>query len=96
MKERMDRTWRWLAVNMGKHAGIVSVVGLAITIIMGFGLTKLDFATDQDAYLNKDEQVPTPTSPPTSRPSRSSRTASSIRTCSVARRCWLRSVWTRA
>ena len=57
MKERMDRTWRWLAVNMGKHAGIVSVVGLAITIIMGFGLTKLDFATDQDAYLNKDEQV---------------------------------------
>ena len=56
MKERMDRTWRWLAVNMGKHAGIVSVVGLAITIIMGFGLTKLDFATDQ-VRLSIDEPL---------------------------------------
>ena len=57
MKERMDAGWRWLAVNMGKHAGVVSAVGLVITIIMGFGLTKLDFATDQDAYLNEGEQV---------------------------------------
>ena len=57
MKQRMDRAWRWLAVNMGKHARYVSIVGLIITIIMGFGLTNLDFATDQDAYLNKDEQV---------------------------------------
>ena len=57
MKKRMDRAWRWLAVNMGKHARYVSIVGLVITIIMGFGLTNLDFATDQDAYLNKNEQV---------------------------------------
>ncbi|MEZ5381660.1 MAG: MMPL family transporter [Microthrixaceae bacterium] len=57
MKESMDRAWRWLAVKMGKHAGVVSVIGLIITLIMGFGLTKLEFATDQDAYLNEGDQV---------------------------------------
>jgi hydrophobe/amphiphile efflux-3 (HAE3) family protein len=46
-----------MAVNFGKHAGIVGVVGLAITLILGLGITKLDFATGQDSYLNKDEQV---------------------------------------
>jgi len=46
-----------MAVNFGKHAGIVGVIGLAITLILGLGITKLDFATGQDSYLNKDEQV---------------------------------------
>ena len=32
-------------------------VGLILTGIFGFGITKLDFATDQDSYLNKDDQV---------------------------------------
>jgi hydrophobe/amphiphile efflux-3 (HAE3) family protein len=46
-----------MAVNFGKHAGIVGVIGLAITLVLGLGITKLDFATGQDSYLNKDEQV---------------------------------------
>ena len=53
----MRRVWAWMALNFGKHAGIVGVVGLAITLILGVGITKLDFATGQDSYLNKDEQV---------------------------------------
>jgi hypothetical protein len=46
-----------MAINFGKHAGIVGVIGLAITLLLGLGITRLDFATGQDSYLNKDEQV---------------------------------------
>ncbi|HYD10272.1 MAG TPA: MMPL family transporter [Acidimicrobiales bacterium] len=53
----MQRAWSWLGLNLGKHAGIVSIVGLVLTIVLGFGTTKLDFATGQDSYLNKDEAV---------------------------------------
>jgi hydrophobe/amphiphile efflux-3 (HAE3) family protein len=53
----MRRVWSWMAINFGKHAGIVGVIGLAITLLLGLGITKLDFATGQDSYLNKDEQV---------------------------------------
>jgi uncharacterized protein len=53
----MRRAWAWMGLNFGKHAGIVGVVGLAITLVLGIGATKLDFATGQDSYLNKDEQV---------------------------------------
>src|SRR5918995_3651032 len=53
----MRRVWAWMAVNFGKHAGIVGVIGLAITLVLGLGATRLDFATGQDSYLNKDEQV---------------------------------------
>ncbi|HEX6567534.1 MAG TPA: MMPL family transporter [Acidimicrobiales bacterium] len=53
----MRRVWAWMALNSGKHAGIVGVAGLAITLVLGLGITKLDFATGQDSYLNKDEQV---------------------------------------
>lgn len=53
----MRRVWAALAINAGKHAGIVGVVGLAITLALGLGVTKLDFATGQDSYLNKGEQV---------------------------------------
>jgi uncharacterized protein len=53
----MRRVWSWMAINFGKHAGIVGVVGLAVTLLLGLGITKLDFATGQDSYLNKDEQV---------------------------------------
>ena len=49
--------WSWLGLNLGKHAGVVSVVGLLVTLILGFGATRLDFATGQDSYLNKDEVV---------------------------------------
>ena len=53
----MRRVWSWMAINFGKHAGIVGAIGLAITLLMGLGITKLEFATGQDSYLNKDEQV---------------------------------------
>jgi hydrophobe/amphiphile efflux-3 (HAE3) family protein len=53
----MRRVWAWMGLNFGKHAGIVGAIGLAITLVLGLGVTKLDFATGQDSYLNKDEQV---------------------------------------
>ncbi len=46
-----------MAVNFGKHAGIVGAVGLAITLVMGLGITRLEFSTGQDSYLNKSDQV---------------------------------------
>jgi hypothetical protein len=33
------------------------VVGLAVTLLLGLGITRLEFATGQDSYLNKDDQV---------------------------------------
>src|SRR4051794_27698288 len=53
----MRSFWRWLGLNLGKHAGIVSIVGLVITVVLGAGISKLEFATGQDSYLNKDDQV---------------------------------------
>jgi hydrophobe/amphiphile efflux-3 (HAE3) family protein len=53
----MQRLWSWLAVNLGRRAGAVSLVGLIVTVGLGFGITKLEFATGQDRYLNADEQV---------------------------------------
>lgn len=32
-------------------------MGLILTGVLGFGVTQLDFATDQDSYLNRDDQV---------------------------------------
>ncbi|MEY2434177.1 MAG: uncharacterized protein QOC92_3902 [Acidimicrobiaceae bacterium] len=53
----MQRFWSWLAVELGKRAGVVSIVGLLITVVLGLGITRLDFATGQDSYLNKSDQV---------------------------------------
>ena len=53
----MERFWSWLAVNLGKHAGIVTAVGLVFTVVIGLGITRLEFATGQDSYLNADSQV---------------------------------------
>ncbi|MBK6439924.1 MAG: hypothetical protein IPF88_15470 [Candidatus Microthrix sp.] len=30
---------------------------LAITVLLAFGLTRLEFATGQDSYLNQDSQI---------------------------------------
>jgi hydrophobe/amphiphile efflux-3 (HAE3) family protein len=35
----------------------VGIVGAIITMVLGFGVTKLEFATGQDSYLNSDDQV---------------------------------------
>ena len=53
----MHRFWSSLAVNLGKHAGLVSVIGLFITLILGAGISQLEFTSGQDAYLNKTDQV---------------------------------------
>jgi hydrophobe/amphiphile efflux-3 (HAE3) family protein len=53
----VTRIWSWLGLNLGKHAGVVSVVGLLITLVLGFGITRLDFATGQDSYLNKGDKI---------------------------------------
>ncbi|MEY2459613.1 MAG: uncharacterized protein QOG30_1443, partial [Acidimicrobiaceae bacterium] len=53
----MQRFWSNVAVQLGKRAGVVSVVGLLITVGLGLGIAKLDFATGQDSYLNKSDQA---------------------------------------
>ena len=53
----MHKYWSWLGLNLGKRAGVVSIVGLLITVALGAGITQLEFATGQDSYLNKDETV---------------------------------------
>ena len=53
----MQRFWSWLAVELGKRAGLVALVGLILTMVLGFGITRLEFATGQDSYLNKDDEV---------------------------------------
>ena len=53
----MQKLWSKLAVQLGKHAGLVAVIGLMITVFLGLGITQLKFATGQDSYLNSDEQI---------------------------------------
>ena len=53
----MKKFWSNLAVQLGKRAGTVSVVGLVITLALGLGISQLKFATGQDSYLNKGDQV---------------------------------------
>ena len=53
----MQKFWSSLALNLGKRAGLVSVIGLLITLALGAGIPKLEFATGQDAYLNTTDQV---------------------------------------
>src|SRR5580765_5870922 len=53
----MQRFWSWLAVGLGKRAVPVVLIGLAITVGLGLGISKLKFATGQDSYLNKSDQV---------------------------------------
>ena len=53
----MQRFWSFLAVGLGKHAVVVTLVGLLITVGLGLGITQLKFQTSQDSYLNKSDQV---------------------------------------
>ena len=49
--------WMSFAVALGKHWKIVLAVVLAITVLLGIGLTQVEFATGQDSYLNSDSQI---------------------------------------
>lgn len=53
----VQRVWSWLGLNLGKHARLVALVGLVVTVVLGLGITRLEFATGQDSYLNKGDQV---------------------------------------
>ena len=53
----MRKFWSWLGLNLGKHWIIVLTTGAVLTVGLGFGITKLEFATGQDSYLNKTDQV---------------------------------------
>ncbi len=53
----MQRFWMRLAVWLGKHAGLVALLGLLVTLVLGFGITRLEFQTGQDSYFNKSDQV---------------------------------------
>ena len=53
----MDKVWSWLAVELGKHAVWVVVGGVLLTVGLGFGISKLEFATGQDAYLNTSDVI---------------------------------------
>jgi len=46
-----------LGLNLGKHWIAVLLVGAVVTAGLGFGITKLEFATGQDSYLNQSDQV---------------------------------------
>jgi len=51
----MQKFWSRLAVELGRRAGLVAIVGLLLTLTMSFGITKLQFATGTDSYLNADD-----------------------------------------
>lgn len=53
----MKRFWGWLALAAGKRAGTVAIVGLLLTLILGVGVTRLEFATSQSSYLNKSDKI---------------------------------------
>jgi hydrophobe/amphiphile efflux-3 (HAE3) family protein len=53
----VHKFWGWLGLNLGKHWIVVIVVGAVVTVGLGLGITQLKFATGQDSYLNKSDQV---------------------------------------
>ena len=53
----LQKYWRWLGLNLGKHWIVVLVVGAVATLAIGFGATKLQFSTSQNSYLNTSDQV---------------------------------------
>ncbi len=51
----MRRSWEWLGLNLGKHAGLVASLGLAVTIALGAGLSQIQFSTTNADYLNHND-----------------------------------------
>ncbi|HMQ25450.1 MAG TPA: MMPL family transporter, partial [Acidimicrobiales bacterium] len=54
---RMQRFWSKLAVELGRRAGLVSLIGLIVTLGLGYGITQLKVETSQDSYLNQTDEV---------------------------------------
>jgi len=53
----VHKFWSWLGLNLGKHWIVVVTVGAVVTVVLGYGTTKLEFSTGQENYLNKSDQV---------------------------------------
>src|SRR5262245_45961120 len=53
----MERFWRSLGFNLGRHWKIVVLVLVVVTVVLGIGATQIEFATGQDSYLNSDSQI---------------------------------------
>lgn len=53
----MRKFWAWLGYSAGRHAGIVSIIGLLVTVALAGGLTQLKFKTDTKSYLNTSDQA---------------------------------------
>lgn len=47
--------WSWLGLNLGRKAGVVSLIGLILTVALGFGITTLKFTTSNASYLNNND-----------------------------------------
>lgn len=53
----MEQLWRKAGVQLGKYWYAVLALAVAVTGMLSFGLSQLEFATGQDSYLNPDSQV---------------------------------------
>jgi hypothetical protein len=53
----MESFWRAAGVQLGKQWKVVAAVFVGVTVLLGFGLTRIEFATGQDSYLNPDSQI---------------------------------------
>jgi len=49
--------WSTVAGVLTGRVGIVSVVLVVVTVVLGLGITRLEFRTGQDSYLNTSSQV---------------------------------------
>ncbi len=54
---RFRDAWSWLGLNLGRRAGTVAVIGLALTIVLGLGITQLTFTTSNASYLNNNDKA---------------------------------------
>jgi hydrophobe/amphiphile efflux-3 (HAE3) family protein len=53
----LRKFWAWLGYQSGRRAGVVSIVGLLLTVFLGLGMTGLKFNTSTESYLNKSDKA---------------------------------------
>ena len=53
----MQRFLAAMAVALGRRAKLTAALVAVVTVVLGFGATRLEFASGQDSYLNSDDQV---------------------------------------
>jgi uncharacterized protein len=53
----MQRFLAAMAIGLGRRAKVTAALVAVLTVVLGYGTTRLEFATGQDSYLNKDDRV---------------------------------------